>query len=195
MSNKFPGHMEADDGNHYLPAQIKKTVAGTTDVWQGFWFVNVGEHEQYDDDDEWIATNRSWDDCRKYGFLAAGGGSQYSGPLEKLEPGAKVFAYMKGRGYVGYGEVTKTVVMARDFIPDGSTVPLYQLPLEGSLGDPAGRDDEEMGEWVVGVRWHKTYDREEAKTFSGAFAGRLIVCKLRNPETLAFLRKEFNVPD
>src|SRR5262249_12353568 len=67
--------------------------------WSGYWFVNVGEGE-----------NRSWDDCRKYGFLSAGHGSKYSDPLKKLRAGAKVFAYMKGLGYVGYGEVTHEAV-------------------------------------------------------------------------------------
>ncbi len=163
-------------------------------MWQGFWFVNVGESEKYDDDGEWLTTNRNWDDCRKYGFLAAGYGTKYSDYMKKLEPGAPVFAYMKGLGYVGYGEVTKKAVMARDFIPDGSTDSLLELPLVGKALSH-DTDDEEQAEWVVGVRWHKTFDRDAAKTFSGAFAGRLVVCKLRNAETLEYLRKEFNVAD
>lgn len=195
-----PAGLRAIDNHVLLPEQKSKEASTSTDtddeedVWQGFWFVNVGEYDVYDDNDEWLATNRNWDDCRKYGFLAAGFGTKYSDYMKKLEPGAKVFAYMKGLGYVGYGEVTKAAVMARDFIPEGSTVSLLKLPLIGkALSHDA--DNEEKAEWVVGVRWHKTFDREEAKTFSGAFAGRLIVCKLRHPETVAFLRKEFDVPD
>jgi len=37
-------------------------------------------------------------------------GERYSRPLKHLKIGAKLFAYMKGIGYVGYGEVTKEAV-------------------------------------------------------------------------------------
>ena len=180
VSESTSGDTEAED-------------AGEKDVWQGFWFVNVGEYEVYDDNAEWIGTNRNWDDCRKYGFLAAGYGEQYSKAMKKLEPGAPVFAYMRGLGYVGYGEVTQAAVMARDFTPEGSTDSLLKLPLIGkALSHDI--DDEEQAEWVVGVRWHKTFDREQAKRFVGAFANQNVVCKLRHPETVEHLRKEFHVP-
>jgi len=71
---------------------------------------------------------------------------------------------------------------------------LLQLPLVGK-GLNHDRDDEELAEWVVGVRWIKTFDREEAKTFSGVFAGRLVVCRLRDAKTLRYLRKKFNIAD
>lgn len=38
--------------------------------WQGLWYVNAGEGE-----------HRSWEDMRRYGFVAAGGGEKWSGPL------------------------------------------------------------------------------------------------------------------
>ena len=59
--------------------------------WSGYYYVNVGEGD-----------HRSWDDFRRYGFVAAGGGRQYSDPLRKLQPGNKLYAYQKGRGYVGW---------------------------------------------------------------------------------------------
>lgn len=183
--------------HHTLASEPAKSVESAEsdegDVWQGFWFVNVGESEWFDDDGAWVS-NRNWEDCRKYGFLAAGYGSQYSAPLRKLEIGAKVFAYMKGRGYVGYGVVTKPASVARDFVPAGATQSLLSLPLVGKHLQH-DKDDDEQAEWVVGIRWHTTFDRDEAKTFSGAFAGRLIVCKLRHSATVEYLRKEFKVAD
>ncbi len=53
---------------------------------------------------------RNWDDARRYGFIAAGGGAWYSKSLKQLKTGHRVFAYIpKGSGvggYVGIGEVT-----------------------------------------------------------------------------------------
>ncbi|MFN2452926.1 MAG: hypothetical protein ABR577_01760 [Pyrinomonadaceae bacterium] len=57
--------------------------------WSGDWFVNVGE-----------GLNRNWDDDKEYGFIGAGGGKQFSGALNRLSVGNKIFAYMKGIGYV-----------------------------------------------------------------------------------------------
>jgi hypothetical protein len=151
--------------------------------WAGYWFVNVGESE-----------NRNWEDCRKYGFLAAGYGSKYSRALGRLPVGAKVFAYMKGLGYVGYGEVTREAVMARDFVPDDQTSPLLDLPLV-QPGMKHHADDPELADWVVGVRWQRTFPRDQAKRFTGAFANQNVVCKLRDQRTVEFLRREFNVAE
>ena len=79
--------------------------------WSGYYFVNVGEGE-----------HRSWEDCRTHGFHRAGQGPKYSQPMKKLRAGDKVFAYMKGLGYVGYGEVTKEAAMAKDS-PSGKVSP------------------------------------------------------------------------
>jgi len=174
------GDDEADEDDEEEPAWMPQTK-----TWDGFWFVNVGEtigKTEY----------RNWDDCQTYGFLAAGYGPRYSGDLKKLQLGAKVFAYMKGLGYVGYGEVIQEAVMASDFIPQGPFLPLLEIPdIDENMGHDA--DDEDFAEWVVGIRWHKTFDRDEAKRFPGAFAGRHVVCKLSEPKTLEFLRKEFKI--
>lgn len=147
-----------------------------------YWFVNVGEHEA-----------RDWDDCKEIGFLSAGYGARYSNAMKRLPLGAKVFAYMKALGYVGYGIVTSTAVMARDFVPHPPWLPLLDIP---DLRSDIGHDlnDEDEADWVVGIRWHKTFDREDAKRFPGAFANQNVVCKLRDEATLKFLCKEFGVP-
>ena len=147
--------------------------------WSGYWFVNVGEGE-----------HRNWDDCRKYGFVGAGQGSRYSEPLKKLKVGDKVFAYMKGLGYVGYGEVMKEAVLAADFIVDAEDRRLFDLPLaqEGMKRDA---DSPDLAEWVVGVRWFTAFTRDKARTFRGVFANQNIVCKLQDQTTLEFLKAEF----
>ena len=149
--------------------------------WTGHWFVNVGE-----------GPHRNWDDNRKYSFLGAGQGPKYSKPLKKLAPGATVFAYMKGRGYVGFGEVTSEAMPITDYVPPGHSTPLLELELQAPHADE-NADDHEMCDWVLPVRWIKTFTREEARTFTGVFANQNVVCKLRHSATLDFVKREFGV--
>jgi hypothetical protein len=149
--------------------------------WSGFYFVKAGEGE-----------HRNWDDCRKYGFLSTGQGERYGNAMEKLRPGDSLFAYMKGFGYVGFGAVTQAGTMARDFTPDGSHKKLLELPLK-QPGMSGNREDPAFSEWVVGVKWQKTFERDQAKRFPGMFANQNIVCRLRDTATVNFLRKEFGI--
>ena len=151
--------------------------------WSGYWFFNVGESD-----------NRNWDDCVKYGFLVAGW-RPWTDQLARLSQGSKVFAYIKGKGggYVGFGEVTQEACPVKDFTPEGRRKPLLDLELSADMAHH--RNDPSKCECVVGVKWKKTFPREKAKTFSGAFANQNIVCKLRDQRTLDFLRREFNVRD
>ncbi|HEX7238621.1 MAG TPA: hypothetical protein VF263_00030 [Longimicrobiaceae bacterium] len=148
--------------------------------WSGYWFVNVGEGE-----------HRAWEDNRKYGFVAAGQGEKYSKPLRKLQVGDQIFAYMKGLGYVGYGEVAEEAQpIANVRLEDG------ELLLEHRLNAPRpgeNADDPSLSEWVVRVKWLRTFPREKARTFNGVFANQNIVCKLRHPETVQFVEREFGV--
>jgi hypothetical protein len=147
--------------------------------WSGLWYVNVGE-----------GSNRSWADMQRYGFLAAGGGERYSGPLHRLQPGDAIVAYQKQAGYVGYGKVTAPAVMARDFTtPEG---PLLEQPLS-QPGLAHDRDDPKVAEYIVGVDWIKTVPLTEAKRADGLFANQNIVCKLRDPKTIDFLRSNLGV--
>lgn len=147
--------------------------------WSGYWFVNVGDGE-----------HRNWEDCVRYGFLSAGQGKNYSGPLKKLKIGDKVFAYMKQNGYVGYGIVNKEAVPVRDFYVDGEGKNLLELPLN-QMGIADNKDDDDLSEWLVGVNWIKTFKRNEPKWMKDLFANQNIVCKLRNQPTVEFLVREF----
>ena len=158
-----------------------RSEARTQAPWSGYWYVNVGDSDA-----------RSWEDCRRYGFLAAGGDPRYSDPLKKLEVGAQVFAYQKGFGYVGFGAVTTPAMMAKDFKTNADA--LLSLPLQ-QPNLAHDRENPERAEYVVGVEWKKTFPLSEAKTFSGVFANQNIVCKLRHPTTLQFLKQHFSVPD
>lgn len=158
---------------------IERSEARVQAPWSGLWYVNVGE-----------GSSRSWEDMRRYGFIAAGGGEWYSSPLQRLQVGDPIVAYQKQAGYVGHGKVISTAVMARDFdTPDG-------LLLDQTLAQPNlahDRDDPKLAEYVVGVEWLKTVPISEAKWAEGLFANQNIVCKLRDPKTVDFLKEQFGV--
>lgn len=164
------------------PEEIQeRTESKKRAPWSGYWFVNVGE-----------GPHRNWDDCREYGFVAAGGGEKYSRPLQKLAEGDPVFAYMKGLGYVGFGKVRGEAKPVDEFTVGNDSTPVTELPLRAPdfmehVVDPA------RTEWFVPVEWVKTFGRDEARWFVGGFANQNIVCKLRHPETVQFLEREFGV--
>jgi hypothetical protein len=147
--------------------------------WSGLWYMNVGD-----------GAHRSWEDMRRYGFISAGGGEKYTGPLQRLQPGAPIVAYQKGAGYVGYGRVNSPPVIVKNFQTKNGPL------IEQSLTQPGINwhgDDPTKAEYAVGVDWIKAIPIAEAKRFDGMFANQNIVCKLRDPKTIDFLREQFGV--
>ena len=157
----------------------ERSEARTQAPWSGLWYVNVGE-----------GPTRAWDDMRRYGFISAGGGERWSGPLHRLQPGERFVAYKKQAGYVGFGTVTKPAVMAREFMTDHGA--LLDQPLV-QPGLTHNRDDPKTAEYVVGVNWIKSVSGDDAKWIDGLLANQNVVCKLRDPKTLEFLQQQFEI--
>ena len=133
--------------------------------WTGYFYVNV-------DEGDW----RSWEDFRRYGFVSAGGGPRWSSSLRKLQPGDKIYAYQKGRGYVGLGEVVAEAVPAKDFTVGEPGTPI----LDEDLSQPGlsrNRDDPETCEWLTAVRWIQTVAVSGAYTMPRIFANQNVVCR------------------
>lgn len=169
------------EARDYIERKEKKQQSAAKEhrAWTGYWFVNVGE-----------GPHRNWHDNLRFGYVGAGHGAWYSAALKRLSVGDRIYAYIKNHGYVGFGEVTSEAVMIRDYRVQGNGTPL----LEAGLTAPNAADDSEdevYSEWVVGVRWIKTFQKSEAKTFSGIFANQNVVCKLRDPTTLEFVHEKF----
>ena len=146
--------------------------------WTGYFYVNV-------DEGDW----RSWEDFRRYGFVSAGGGPRWISSLRKLQPGDKIYAYQKGRGYVGLGEVVAEAVPAKDFTVGEPGTPI----LDADLSQPGlsrNRDDPETCEWLAAARWIQTVAVSEAYTMPRIFANQNVVCRLRDAATLAFLAEK-----
>jgi Endonuclease NucS len=157
----------------------QRKIVDSVVEWTGYWFVNVGE-----------SVHRAWEDNMKYGFIGAGQGRKFSQALKRLSVGDKIYAYMKGHGYVGFGEVVSPAEMIRDFVVLDTQVPLLNAGLT-ALRAGENSDDESLSEWVVGVRWNNAVAKNQAKTFAGVFANQNIVCKLRHEQTLKFVQHEF----
>lgn len=149
--------------------------------WTGYLFVNTGITEEND---------RDWSLNRKYNFVSAGGGPKWSRAIKKLKPGDKFFAYIKGKGYVGYGIVEEEAVPITQYLVDDRK--LVDLLPKGS-GFGRNRDNLELTEWLARVTWLNSVDDSDAKTFKGVFANQNVVCKLRDRETLDSLMKGFDV--
>ena len=176
----------ADDGRTYLartwliaPSEAEahtQVVAGggKKEPWNGTdFYVSFGEDAR-----------RSWEDARQYGFVSGGGGRWFSRTLELLQPGARVFACIPHKGYVGVGEVVAPSVPVRDFTVerDGKEVSLLALPLKApSMAD--GADDPDKSEYVVGVRWTNTVSADKAIWEKGMFANQNTACALRSSLT------------
>lgn len=151
------------------------------DFKNGIFYVNVGEGD-----------HRQWADCRKYGFLAAGQGTQWSDAIKGLEKGDIVVAFLKGRGYVGVGKVLDEAVSIINFNIDG--IFLSSSPLTAKKAfENAGT---ELAEFLVKIQWIKAVDSSEAfwERKYGLFSTPLVKASLSaQPKTLTYIQEVFEI--
>ena len=100
LTNISPGHFS----DEFRPHNTLHLNLNHFDFENGLFFVNVGEGE-----------TRTWEDCRKFGFLSAGQGKKYSDSIKSLNQGDVVAAYLNGKGYVGIGKVVEKAKQILDF--------------------------------------------------------------------------------
>ena len=161
--------------------------------WSGMYFVNVGMDSASDAavDSAGYGYLRHWQHCVEHGYICAGGGRRYSDALRKLTVGDQILAYQRGIGYVGYGIVTRSAVPVQEFnLPDGSSLEQRVNPDEVNTERP-----NDKWEYAAGVLWKKYFPLTDARTFKGVFANQNVVCKLSDPDTVRFVRKEFDIPE
>jgi hypothetical protein len=175
------------DPNQVESQASKSPVAKRSkESWNGKdYYVSIGEGE-----------SRSWEDCRRYGFVAAGGGKWYSASLLQLSPGARIFACIPKKGYVGVGTVTESAVPVSNFTAsvDGVEKPILEVDLKAPSMDHDA-DDPELSEYLVQVEWIKTLPAEKAIWEKGMYANQNSATKLRNKFTLERLTEYFGVED
>ncbi|HEX8163168.1 MAG TPA: hypothetical protein VF538_14960 [Pyrinomonadaceae bacterium] len=196
-----------DDGRDYLartwlidPEEVDRKVSQSkvkkgSEPWNGRdFYVSLGEDEQ-----------RSWDDCRKYGFVSGGGDKWYSQTLKLLFPGSRVFVHIPKTGYVGVGIVKEPAVPVKDFKvtedivvgkirTDSREIPILFAQLAAPKMDK-NSDDLDLCEYVVRVEWIKAIPKTEAYWEKGLFANQNTACRLTNSFTIERLSQHFGLDD
>lgn len=174
LTNISSGHYAENFRPHET---LHKQISGF-DFKNGFYYYNVGE-----------GPNRNWDDYTQYGFISAGGGPQWRDPMLSFRVGDLIAAYLKGRGYVGIGQIIKNTQPIRNVEVNGK--PLLSLPLIAEHMDRQVESDE-FCEYVALVDWKRSTLRNQAKKKSKIFTTTHIRASLDNQQdTVAFLESEF----
>ena len=190
LDNISSGHF----ADHFRPHNTMHQELAHFDFKNGLYYVNVG------DDPKTHA--RSWEDCKKHGFLAAGQGPGFSDPIRKLEVGDIVVAYLKryrsngkvNGGFVGIGRVTNKAIRAKDFKIKDKLLSTYN-DLE-STGLFNNCQNEANSDYMVKVEWISSVNREDAKFKSkaGLFTTAIVLASLQNqPITKKYLEEEFKI--
>lgn len=183
-----------DDDREYLSrvwlidpteVEVKAVESKSGEPWNGEFYVNFGHHD-----------GRRWEDGRKYGYVAAGGGSFYTKTLTLLEPGNRIWVNVPSTGYVAVGIVEGEPTLVKDFMvqtDEGekpiteviSPVPTLDLP-------------EDEVEHYVKVKWIETTDLNAAVKEKGFFGNQNTVARPKSKKwshTIDRLRKRFRITD
>lgn len=136
--------------------------------WNGEFYVTFGE-----------GIHRSWTDAKRYGFVSAGGDARFVSPLRMLQPGARIWVNVPGKGYVGVGVVTAEAVRYDQFSvqEDGNWIPITEAGIETPEAF-----DAEYGQHYVRVDWVKAVELDAAVRERGLFGNQNTVAQPRAPK-------------
>ena len=133
--------------------------------WNGEFYACYG-HDQA----------RSWDEAVRHGFISAGGGTWYSGTLNLLEDGARVWVKAPSYGFVGVGLVTGPRQSALEFrIGDRTALDV----LENGHYHREFIEDADRMEYFVPICWLDHVPLDTAVNEVGLFGNRNTVCRPR----------------
>ena len=161
----------------------EKSSKGKRPPWTGYLFVNTGITE---------GGARDWNLNTQFSYISAGGGPRWISAIRKLQIGDKIFAYIKGSGYVGFGIVEEEAVPVSDYEFNGKLI-VDALPDEHPWKSQYATL--KSGEWLSKVKWVKTFTKDQAKWITNGFANQNVVCKLRDKRTFDFLVNEFAIDE
>lgn len=138
----------------------------------------------------------TWIDSQKYGFVSAGGGKWYSNSLKQLFVGARIFAMIPKKGYLGVGIVMEESVPIKEFkvLENGNEKQILevQLECEAIKNEPENLD---QCEYLVRIDWIKTLNEEDAYWEKGLRANQNSAFKLKNKFTLEKLIDRFELEE
>jgi len=170
---------------HTVEEKVSK-IKGKQELWNGKDFVvNIDSFNG----------KSCWEDCRKYGYICAGGGKWYSRTLRQLKKGHRIFAMIPKHGYVGVGEVVEESVPIKKFkvLHNNKETAIVEVPLKVEEIKSFPHDDLDKCEYFVKVKWIKTVDKKNAYWEKGMRANTNSAFKLRNQFTLTKLLNFFDL--
>lgn len=186
-----------DDNTEYLtrswlidPQLIEEKAIGNSiqnksETWNGHDFVvNIESSFEVS----------AWEDYKKYGFISASGGQRYISPLTKLFIGARIFAMIPGKGYLGVGEVIKTRTNIKEYVVENGKE--YKMLSEMDLKAKFLKNDLENNEkcaYVVGIKWIKANEESKPYWEKGLKANQNTAFRLNSTFTLQRLLKHFEI--
>ncbi|MHA1675907.1 MAG: LEM-3-like GIY-YIG domain-containing protein [Candidatus Njordarchaeales archaeon] len=144
LTNIASGHF----ADKFRPHDTYNLDLNGYDYKNGIYYVNVGEGE-----------HRSWEDCRKFGFIAAGQSPSWSDQIRTLNEGDVVVAYLKGKGYVGIGKIQNKAKRVASFKYKRKPLSSYDLVRPNIYKN----SDNKNSEYLVKVKWIKSVPASEAK--------------------------------
>ena len=133
--------------------------------WNGEFYACFGHGE-----------TRSWGEAVQHGFLSAGGGGWYSGTLNLLEIGSRVWVKAPNYGFVGVGLVTGPRQSGLEYMIGNK--PALEVLGEGHYHREFSDDPERM-EYFVPMRWLDHAPIEKAVYEVGLFGNQNTVCRPR----------------
>src|SRR5262249_22309105 len=145
LTNEASGHY----GDKFRPHDTLHVDLSGFDYKSGVYYFNIGQ-----------GPHRRWADCRKYGFISAGQGPQWARAICGFNVGDIFAAYLKGKGFVGIGQITEQARPIREVEINGR--PLISLPLECKNMDD-NIDGDDKCEYVALVEWIRSVSEDEAK--------------------------------
>jgi hypothetical protein len=178
LTNVSSGHYS----DQFRPHNTLHTLLTGFDYQCGIYYYNVGE-----------GPHRIWEDYVQFGFISAGQGPRWRDAMLGFNEGDVVAAYLKGRGFVGMGQLTSRARPIRDVVIGSKPLLSHNLRCK-NMSDNAESDDN--CEYVATVSWLKTVDRIDAKwrSNSGIYTTTHVRASLDGqPATIAFLDESFDL--
>ena len=129
----------------------------------------------------------------RFGFISAGHGRLWRDAICSFQEGDLVVAYLKRKGFVGIGRVTKRAAPMRAVSINGMALKDHLLECRNMRADIAS---DELCEYVALVKWERAVGPREAKWIPNhkLFTTQLVRASLANqPHTLRYIEEQFEV--
>ncbi|HXD85538.1 MAG TPA: phospholipase D-like domain-containing protein [Urbifossiella sp.] len=189
--NPSPAEIDSPISSSYasLSPLVTAQLQGQITAAEEDYYVNYGYGENW----------REWTDARDIGFVSAGGGRRYySGPLDQLSVGNRIWVYAPGHGYLGVARVSRASQPANQFrVKHGGRQQEIMNVVSACEGYHYDNiDDLDMCEYFVAVEWLDRIEDIGERLCYGSqyFSSRSTVCQPRDrrwPRTLRCLQERF----